>query len=73
MTREEALLSYTLWPARAAFQEADLGSLEVGKRADIVLWDVDLLKCEPADVLKANVDLTVLAGKVAYSRDTASK
>jgi predicted amidohydrolase YtcJ len=67
MTREETLLSCTLWPARAAFQDADLGSLEVGKRADLVLWDVDLLNCEPADLLKAQVQLTILGGKVAYA------
>ncbi len=64
MTREETLLSYTLWAARAAFQESELGSLEVGKRADLVLWDTDLLKCKPADMLAANVKLTILAGKV---------
>jgi predicted amidohydrolase YtcJ len=73
MTREEALLSYTLWPARAAFHEADLGSLEVGKRADLVLWDIDLLKCEPADLLKANVELTLIAGKVVYTRAAETK
>ncbi|MDX1929549.1 MAG: amidohydrolase [Pirellulaceae bacterium] len=68
MTRKEALLSYTLWPAVAAFQDSELGSLEVGKRADLVLWDVDLLKCDPADMLKANVELTILAGKVAHTK-----
>ncbi len=68
MTRTEALLSYTLWPARASFQEADAGSLEIGKRADLVLWDIDLLDCKPAAILTANVELTVLGGKVVYTR-----
>ena len=67
MTRAETLLSYTLWPARAAFQDTDLGSLEVGKRADLVLWDTDLLTCVPTDILKANAVLTILGGKVVYS------
>ncbi len=66
MTRKEALLSYTLWPAKAAFQEKDLGSLEKGKMADLVLWDTDLLHCQPLDILKANVQLTVVAGSVVY-------
>ena len=55
MSRSEALLSYTLWPAIAAFQDQDLGSIEVGKRADLVMWDVDLLNCEPTQVLDARV------------------
>ena len=66
MTRQEALLSYTLWPARAAFQEKQLGSLEKGKRADLVLWDTDLLNCKPTEILTANVELTIVAGAIVY-------
>ena len=73
MTREEALLSYTSWPARASFQESDRGSLEVGKWADLVLWDVDLLDCKPAAILTSNVEITVLGGTVVYTRDASTK
>ncbi len=66
MSREEALLSYTLWPARAAFQEKQLGSLEKGKMADLVMWDTDLLHCKPLDILTAKVELTILAGSIVY-------
>ena len=66
MTRTEALLSYTLWPARAAFQEKQVGSLEKGKRADFVLWDTDLLHCKPAEILTANVEITIVAGVIVY-------
>ncbi len=66
MTRKEALLSYTLWPARAAFQDKDLGSLEVGKMADFVMWDTNLLNCMPSEILTANVELTVLAGSIVH-------
>lgn len=62
MTRAEALLSYTLWPAIAAFQEAEQGSIEVGKRADLVMWDVDLLSCEPSQILQANVKRVWISG-----------
>lgn len=55
MTRAEALLSYTLWPAQASFQEQDLGSIEIGKRADLVLWDTDLLNCPPDAIRIAQV------------------
>lgn len=66
MTREEALLSYTLWPARASFQEKQLGSLEKGKMADLVMWDKDLLICKPSEILTANVELTVLGGVIVH-------
>lgn len=62
LTRAEALLSYTLWPAIAAFQESELGSIEVGKRADLVMWDVDLLTCEPSQILEANVNRVWIGG-----------
>jgi hypothetical protein len=70
MTRREALLSYTLWPAMAAFQEKELGSLEVGKLADLVLWNTDLLTCKPTDLLTAKVELTVLAGEIVFDADS---
>ncbi len=68
MTRTETLLSYTLWPARAAFQETELGSVTVGKRADLVIWDTDLLECPAADLLKAEVVTTILNGTAVYER-----
>ncbi|GAB5405750.1 MAG: amidohydrolase [Aureliella sp.] len=67
MTREESLLSYTLWPAIAAFQEDDLGSIEIGKRADFAIWDRDLLKCPPDEILEARVLRTILGGKVVFA------
>ncbi len=62
MTRREALLSYTLWAARAAFDEHELGSIEVGKRADIVMWDTDLLTCPPEALLKARATRVWIGG-----------
>jgi predicted amidohydrolase YtcJ len=63
MTRSEALLSYTLWNAYAAFEENDKGSLTPGKYADIIVLDTDLLQCPPEQMLKAKVTKTILAGK----------
>lgn len=73
MTRREALLSYTLWPAMAAFQEKELGSLEVGKLADLVVWNTDLLTCNPLEILKAEVELTILAGAIVFDSDSVRK
>jgi predicted amidohydrolase YtcJ len=63
MTRTEALLSYTLWNAYAAFEEKEKGSLTPGKYADIIVLDTDLLQCPPEQMLKAKVSRTILAGK----------
>lgn len=66
MTREEALFSYTLWNAWAAFEEKEKGSLTPGKLADIVVLSKDLLHCPPEEILQARVLKTVVGGKVKY-------
>ncbi len=66
MTREEALLSYTIWNAWAAFEENEKGSLTPGKLADIVVLSKDLLRCAPEEILQAKVLKTVVGGKVMY-------
>ena len=63
MTRQEALLSYTRWAARAGFQDEYIGSIEVGKRADFVLWDTDLLNCAAEELLTAKTLRVWLDGK----------
>jgi predicted amidohydrolase YtcJ len=62
MTREEALKGFTIWAAKAAFAESWLGSLEPGKRADLVVFDRDIMKVEPAEILKAKVVITMVDG-----------
>ena len=66
-TREEALLSITLWPAYAAFMEKESGSLTAGKFADFVVLDRDIMTIAAADILKTKVVRTVLAGKTVYA------
>jgi len=65
-TRQEALLSITLWPAYAAFMENESGSLTVGKYADFVVLDRDIMTVAPEAVLGTHVLLTVLGGKAVY-------
>ena len=65
-TRQEALWSITLWPAYAAFMENESGSLTVGKYADFVVLDRDIMTSAPEDVLEARVLLTVVGGKPVY-------
>ena len=66
MTREEALYSYTLANAKAAFEEKEKGSLEVGKLADIVMFSENLLACPDESIPQTRVLLSVVGGKIKY-------
>ena len=66
MTRDEALKSMTIWPAYAAFQEQELGSLTPGKYADFVVLDQDVMRVPPSLVLKTRVLSTWVGGKPVY-------
>lgn len=62
-----ALRSYTAWGARQMFLENKIGSLEVGKKADIAIWDHDLYTV-PADQIKdLKCLMTLLDGEVVYT------
>ena len=63
-----ALKSYTRWAARQIAADDRTGSLEVGKSADIAVWDRDPLSV-PTDALKDMVcEMTLFQGKVVYDR-----
>ncbi|MCC7467035.1 MAG: amidohydrolase [Saprospiraceae bacterium] len=68
MTREEALLSYSLWNAWAAFEEKEKGSLSPGKFADIVVLSKDLLRCAPEEILQTEVLKTIVGGKLKFEK-----
>jgi predicted amidohydrolase YtcJ len=68
MTREEALRSMTIWPAYAAFQEKDLGSLAPGKYADFVILDRDIMTVAPDQIVGTRVIATYLGGRAVYER-----
>ncbi|MFZ4633630.1 MAG: amidohydrolase [Saprospiraceae bacterium] len=63
LSREEALLSYTLWNAWAAFEEGEKGSLSPGKVADIIVLSDNLLLCPENAILNARVLQTFVGGK----------
>jgi predicted amidohydrolase YtcJ len=65
-TRDEALLSITLWPAYAAFMEQETGSLTAGKQADFVVLDQDIMTVAPELILRTRVVMTVLGGRTVY-------
>ncbi|HYC69496.1 amidohydrolase [Brevundimonas sp.] len=64
--RLTALKMFTLWPAYASFREAELGTIEVGKRADFTAFDVDLMTAPEADIPKGHAVLTVVDGVVVH-------
>jgi predicted amidohydrolase YtcJ len=68
MTRQEALYSYTLGNAYAAFEENDKGSISIGKLADIVVLSNDLLHCSDEEVLQTEVIYTIVGGEVKYQK-----
>ncbi|MBN1224256.1 MAG: amidohydrolase [Candidatus Aminicenantes bacterium] len=68
MSRMEALRSYTINGAYAAFQEDILGSLTPGKLADIVVLSRDIMTVPEDDILNTEVLYTIVGGKVLYSR-----
>jgi predicted amidohydrolase YtcJ len=67
LTREQALRGMTIWAAKANFEEKEKGSLEVGKLADFVILDNDLMKVEGASILKTKVLSTFVGGEKVYS------
>jgi predicted amidohydrolase YtcJ len=68
MTREEALRSYTLNAAYAAFQEDILGSLETGKLGDITVLSKDIMTIPEDEILTTEVLFTIVGGKVLYQK-----
>jgi predicted amidohydrolase YtcJ len=69
ITVEEALRAYTQANARGAFMEQELGSIEVGKRADMVLLSDNILAIDPVRIRDVKVDYTLIDGRVVYERN----
>lgn len=66
MTRDQALKSYTIWPAYGAFMENEKGTIEVGKLADFTVFDKDIMTIPEDDILKTKVKMTIIGGEVKY-------
>jgi predicted amidohydrolase YtcJ len=63
LTRAETLRGMTIWAAFSNFEEKEKGSLEVGKWADFVMYDQDLMKVEENKIVKMKPTNTYLKGK----------
>jgi predicted amidohydrolase YtcJ len=66
LTPEQALRGMTIWAAKANFEEKEKGSLEVGKLADFVILENDIMKATPKQILANKVLKTYLNGEKVY-------
>jgi predicted amidohydrolase YtcJ len=68
MSRLEALKSYTINAALAAFEEESKGTLKVGKYADVVVLSKDILAVPEDEIPATQVKYTIVAGKVKFKQ-----
>ena len=68
ITVKEAIEAYTMNNAYAAYEENEKGSITVGKLADLVVLEEDILSIDPVKIEKVKVAMTILGGKVVYDR-----
>jgi len=66
ITVEQAVNAYTQGSAYARFSEDKLGTLEVGKEADLAVLSQDIFSVKPQDISKTTVMTTMVAGKVVF-------
>jgi predicted amidohydrolase YtcJ len=63
-----ALKSYTIWSAHQMFLEDKIGSIEVGKYADLAVWDRNPYEVPVAELEDMQCEMTVFAGDIVYGR-----
>lgn len=68
LTAEDALKGMTIWNAMANFEENEKGSLEVGKKANITILNLDLLTVRAEDFNKLQVMKTLVDGEIVYGK-----
>jgi predicted amidohydrolase YtcJ len=72
MTPEEAVRGYTIWGAYAAGLDNEMGTLEVGKWADITVMDIDPLVVGdnmPEKLFEGNIVATIVGGAIVYEAE----
>jgi hypothetical protein len=60
---------FTVWPAFAAFQEDEKGTIEVGKLADLTIFSKDIMTVPSEEILNAEIVMTVVNGKTVFQRE----
>ena len=73
LTREQAVIAYTLTAAYAEFAEKDKGSLEPGKLADLAVLSQDIFRVPTEDLPKTVSVLTMVGGHIVYDANVVSR
>jgi predicted amidohydrolase YtcJ len=68
LSREDVLRGMTIWAAKSNFEEQEKGSIEMGKFADFILVDEDLMLMNAKDILHTNVLMTFVSGEKVYPK-----
>ena len=66
VSREQALKMFTIWPAYAAFEESDKGSIEAGKLADFTVLSNDIMKIPEPEIPTTHCAMTVIGGEIFF-------
>lgn len=69
LSKQEALRGMTIWAAKANFEENEKGSLEVGKLADLVMLETDIMTANLKQVLQNKVLKTYVNGEKVYDKN----
>ena len=67
ITVEQAVNAYTIGSAYARFSEDKLGTLEVGKEADLAVLSQDIFSVAPQELAKTHVVMTMVGGKIVFT------
>ena len=66
LTREETLRGMTIWAAHSNFEENEKGSIEVGKFADFVILDQNIMEIDGSKIPNTKVRATYINGEKVY-------
>ena len=69
LTREETLKGMTIWGAYFNFEENEKGSIEIGKSADFIVINQNIMEIDADKIPKTKVLKTFLDGKLVYQID----
>jgi len=68
ISMHEALKAYTINAAYATFEQDIKGSITEGKLADLTVLDQNLMEIDPMDILKTNVEMTIVDGRIVFEK-----
>ena len=68
LDRMSALKMFTTWAAYGEFSEKKRGKIEIGFDADFTVLNNDITSCEPEEILHTDVIMTIVGGKIVYSK-----